>query len=95
MDTSGYNLLPGNMYPGVNAALDWRTDRPAKNAEDQVENEERADDDEADEVNPWPRVAVNVVDLTTSNNARAMSEACERSGPKIRAGAEHDRILWS
>jgi len=43
------------------------SDRPAENAKDEVEHKEGADNDEADEVDPWPRVAVNVVDLTTSD----------------------------
>jgi len=38
---------------------DW----PAEDTEDKVEDEERADDDETDEVDPRPTVAMYVVDL--------------------------------
>jgi len=44
-------------------------DRPAENAEDEVEHEEWADDDEADEVDPRPAVSVDVVDLTRTSSS--------------------------
>jgi len=41
-----------------------RDDVPAEHAEYEVEYEERADDDETDEVDPRPAVAVHVIDLS-------------------------------
>jgi len=52
-------------------------DRPAENAENEVEHEEWADDDEADEVDPRPRVSVDVVDLTrTASSSVSFIDKC-------------------
>ena len=40
-----------------------RTNTPAKDTKYEVDDEEGADDDERDEVHPWPWVAHGVVDL--------------------------------
>ena len=44
-------------------ALDRETDWPAEDTEDKVEDEEWADDDETDEVDPRPTIAMYVIDL--------------------------------
>jgi len=36
---------------------------PAEDAEYKVEDEERPEDDKSDEVDPWPLVALGVIDL--------------------------------
>ena len=54
--------------------MKW-SDVPAENSEDEVHDEERTDDDEADEVDPGPRDAHSVVDLTTAHSSPVNRQA--------------------